>query len=114
MDMDKNTHPRELIEEYLKRKKVGIKPVRVKDGPCKENIRTGSKVDLLQFPVPFVHVGDGGRYIGTWHLSICKDQDSDWVNWGMYRHMLHNKNTIGLQAGPPTHPCKKDTPGMGG
>ena len=75
----------------------------VKDGPCKENIRKGAEVDLLQFPVPFIHVGDGGRYIGTWHLTICKDLDSEWVNWGMYRHMLHNKNTIGLQAGPPTH-----------
>jgi phenylphosphate carboxylase alpha subunit len=103
MDMDKNTHPRELIEEYLRRKKVGVKPVLVKDGPCKENIRRGSKIDLLEFPVPFIHVGDGGRYIGTWHLTICKDLNSDWVNWGMYRHMLHDRNTIGLQAGPPTH-----------
>jgi len=103
MDMDKNTHPRKLIEEYLARKKEPVKPVLVKDGPCKENIRKGAEVDLLQLPVPFIHVGDGGRYIGTWHLTICKDLDSEWVNWGMYRHMLHNKNTIGLQAGPPTH-----------
>jgi phenylphosphate carboxylase alpha subunit len=58
---------------------------------------------LLEFPVPLIHEGDGGRYIGTWHLTICKDLKSDWVNWGMYRHMLHNRNTIGLQAGPPTH-----------
>jgi len=106
MDMDSNTSVRELIEEYLKRKQSPINPVLVNDGPCKENIHIGGEVDLLKFPVPMIHESDGGRYIGTWHLTICKDLNSDWVNWGMYRHMLHNKNTIGLQAGPPTHVMK--------
>ncbi len=96
MDMDPNTHPRELIEEYLRRRQQPIKPVMVNKGPCKENIHLGDEVDLLQLPVPMIHDGDGGRYIGTWHLTISKDSDSDWVNWGMYRHMLHNKNTIGI------------------
>ncbi len=106
MDMDIEASPRELTEEYLKRKKSPIKPVLVSDGPCKENIQVGDKVDLLKFPVPMIHDGDGGRYIGTWHLTICKDLNSGWVNWGTYRQMLHNKNTIGLQAGPPTHVMK--------
>ena len=103
MDLDPNTSIKELIQEYLMRKQSFIKPVLVKYGPCKENIRIGNEVDLLEFPVPLIHEGDGGRYIGTWHLTICQDSKSDWVNWGMYRHMLHNRNTIGLQAGPPTH-----------
>ena len=103
MDMDPNVHPKELVEEYLARKRQPIKPVLVNDGPCKENIHLGDEIDLLEFPVPMVSDGDGGRYIGTFHLTITKDSDSDWVNWGMYRHMLHDKNTIGIQAGPPTH-----------
>ncbi len=103
MDMAADTPVKELIDEYIRRKQQPIKPVLVKSGPCKENIIIGDKVDLLQFPVPMVHDGDGGRYIGTWHLTISKDLDSDWVNWGMYRHMLHNNNTVALQAGPPTH-----------
>jgi phenylphosphate carboxylase alpha subunit len=103
MGMDPNSSVKSLIEEYCKRKQSVIKPILTNDGPCKENIRTGNEVNLLDFPVPFVHEGDGGRYIGTWHLTICKDLNSKWVNWGMYRHMLHDKNTIGLQAGPPTH-----------
>jgi 4-hydroxy-3-polyprenylbenzoate decarboxylase len=57
----------------------------------------------LEFPVPLIHQGDGGRYIGTWHLTICKDLDTGWVNWGMYRHMLHDRNHVGMLAGPPTH-----------
>jgi len=103
MDMDPDTSIKELIDEYLVRRHRPIKPVLVSDGPCKENIHIGDEVDLLEFPVPMVHKGDGGRYIGTFHLSICKDPDSDWINWGMYRHMLHNKNTIAIQVSPYTH-----------
>lgn len=103
MDMDPDTPVRDLIDEYICRKSQPIKPVLVKDGPCKENIQIGDKIDLLKFPVPLVHEGDGGRYIGTWHLTITKDPETDWVNWGMYRHMLHDRNTVGLQAGPATH-----------
>ncbi len=101
MDMAPDTPVKKLIEEYLKRKQSPIKPVLVNDGPCKENIHVGNEVDLLEFPVPMVHEGDGGRYIGTFHLTITKDLDSDWVNWGMYRHMLHNKNSIGIQLATP-------------
>ncbi|MFC1979717.1 UbiD family decarboxylase, partial [Chloroflexota bacterium] len=103
MDMDPHTHQRELIEEYLLRSERPIEPELVKDGPCKENIHVGDEIDLLEFPVPMIHDGDGGRYIGTWHVTISKDLDSDWVNWGMYRHMLHNKNTLGIRSDPMKH-----------
>ena len=103
MDMNPNTHVKVLIEEYLRRTKRAIKPVIVKDGPCKENILVGEKVDLLKFPVPMIHEGDGGRFFGTWHLDIAKDLDTDWVNWGMHRHMLHSKNSMGIESSPHTH-----------
>jgi phenylphosphate carboxylase alpha subunit len=97
MDLPANSHPRELIETYVKRRNKLIKPVTVQSGPCKENIITGKDVDLLRFPVPMLHEGDGGRYIGTWHVTITKDVEGGWVNWGMYRHMVCNKNTVGVQ-----------------
>lgn len=103
MDMDPDTPTRELIEEYLRRKERPIKPRVVNGGRCKENIQIGDKVDLLTFPVPMVHGGDGGRFIGTWHIDISRDLDSGWVNWGEYRHMLHGKNTMAIEAGPYTH-----------
>ncbi|MFC1979814.1 UbiD family decarboxylase [Chloroflexota bacterium] len=103
MDMDRNTGVRELVEEFLRRKRNPIKPVLVNHGSCKENVHLGDDVDLFEFPVPMIHKGDGGRYVGSSHLTICKDPDSGWINWGTYRHMLHNKNTIGLQAGPQRH-----------
>ncbi len=103
MGMSPDTPLRELMEEYLKKKQTTIKPVLLNDGPCKENIHTGNEVDLLEFPVPMIHEGDGGRYIGTWHMTISKDLDSGWVNWGMYRHMLHDKNTLGIHTGSTKH-----------
>ncbi len=103
MGIAPDTPVKQLIEEYLRRKEKMIKPIVVSDGPCKENVHIGNEVDLLEFPVPMVHDGDGGRYIGTCHIDVSKDLDSGWVNWGEYRHMLHNKNTVGIEAGPHTH-----------
>ena len=89
------TPVKEIMQSYLKRKETPIKPIVVKSGPCKENILLGKDVDLLKFPVPLIHGGDGGRYIGTWNTVITKDPDSPWVNWGMYRLMVHDQNTMG-------------------
>jgi 4-hydroxy-3-polyprenylbenzoate decarboxylase len=90
-----DTPVKEIMDFYLKRKEKPIKPKTVKNGPCKENVLLDKDVDLLKFPVPLIHGGDGGRYIGTWHTVITKDPDSTWVNWGMYRLMIHDRNTLG-------------------
>ena len=86
---------REIQQEYERRIEKPIKPVIVKSGPCKENTLEGDKVDLLHFPVPMIHEGDGGRYIGTWHLVIARDPDTGWTNWGMYRMMAYNRRFTG-------------------
>lgn len=103
LGMDPNTHPRELMEEFLLKREKPIKPVLVKEGPCKENVHIGDEVDLLEFPVPLIHDGDGGRYIGTWHATITKDLNTGWVNWGMYRHMLHDKTSCAVLSDPYKH-----------
>lgn len=103
MGLPPDTPYRELMETYLKRKEKLIKPVLVKTGPCKENILLGDKVNLFQFPAPMLHEGDGGRYLCTWHAQITKDPDSGWVNWGMYRAMIHTKNTLGGLLEPHQH-----------
>src|SRR3990172_6943894 len=50
-----------------------------------------------------VHDGDGGRYIGTWHAIVTRDLDSSWVNWGMYRQMIHNETMMGGMLLPFQH-----------
>ncbi len=105
MEMDPDSHHNDIVEEYIKRRKNPIKPVIVSSGPCKENIQIGKDVNLFKFPAPYIHFGDGGRYFCTWHVVVTKDPDSDWVNWGMYRAMIHTKNKMGgiflpMQHGP--------------
>jgi 4-hydroxy-3-polyprenylbenzoate decarboxylase len=93
----------EIVEGYISRKKERIKPLVVDNGPCKENIQLGNKVNLLTLPVPRIHEGDGGRYIGTWHLVATKDPDTNWVNWGMYRLMIIDEKTMGCLLRPDQH-----------
>jgi len=97
LGFDPNISVKELMTEYERRIKRPVKPIIVKDGPCNENRMLGTDVDLYRFPAPMVHNGDGGRYVGTWHIVVTKDPDSEWINWGMYRLMIHNKrNLVGL------------------
>ena len=95
MHMSPTSSAKDIMSSYLTRKEKPIPPVLIKTGPCKENIDLGDAVDVLKFPIPLIHGGDGGRYIGTWHTVITKDPDSSWVNWGMYRLMVHDRNTLG-------------------
>lgn len=103
LELPLDTPGPEIIEELTRRFENPIKPVSVRSGPCKENIIKGSDIDLLKFPVPFLRELDGGRYFGTWHTDVISDPDSGWVNWGMYRHMLIDKGSLGWLANPGQH-----------
>jgi 4-hydroxy-3-polyprenylbenzoate decarboxylase len=94
---------RELYQVYAEREQVMIPPKTVSDGPCKEVKITGAQVNLFDLPVPMVHEGDGGRYLGTWDLVVSKDANSDWVNWGMYRFMIHNERILTGYPRPTSH-----------
>lgn len=71
--------------------------------PVTEVTQSGASVNLLRFPVPLWHAGDGGRYIGTGDCVITKDPDSGWVNVGTYRAMLHDATSTGLYISPGKH-----------
>jgi 4-hydroxy-3-polyprenylbenzoate decarboxylase len=103
LGLDPATGYVDLMERFIEKRRSRIKPVIVEGGPCKENVRRGEEVDLEMFPVPWIHEGDGGRYIGTWHAFITKDPETGWTNWGMYRMMLHDKRSTGLWAGASQH-----------
>ncbi|MBI2979322.1 MAG: UbiD family decarboxylase [Chloroflexi bacterium] len=94
MGLDPATPVKELYAEYERRIKQPIKPVITADGPCKQNKIIGDKVDLFSLPTPYIHDGDGGRYIGTWAFAVTQSPENGWTNWGMYRFMIHNKNHI--------------------
>ncbi len=80
-----------------------IKPIVVSDGPVMENVMTGDQVDLFKFPSPKWHEHDGGRYIGTGSVDITIDPDEGWVNLGVYRVMLMDRNHVGFYISPGKH-----------
>ncbi|MFC1902751.1 UbiD family decarboxylase [Chloroflexota bacterium] len=92
-----------LIKEYTRRIEKPLNPTIVKNGPCKENKLFGDNVDVLKFPVPWWAERDGGRYIGTWHQVVVKDPDTDWVNVGTHRMMVHEGNVCSIQYPPFQH-----------
>jgi 4-hydroxy-3-polyprenylbenzoate decarboxylase len=77
-----------------KEKKEPIPPRVVNTGPLLENVYRGDDVDVGKFPPVLWHAGDGGQYIGTECLVIMRDPDSDWVNVGTYRVMIHDRKTL--------------------
>ncbi|HZN24394.1 MAG TPA: UbiD family decarboxylase [Burkholderiales bacterium] len=78
-------------------------PVLAQTGPVLENIQRDEEVDLYTFPSPLWHELDGGRYIGTGCSVVTKDIDSDWVNVGTYRVMIHDRRSVGLDMVPGKH-----------
>lgn len=88
-------------ERYKKIKP--IPPKFVKDSPLFENVYRDKDIDLLKFPTPKWHELDGGRYIGTGSIDITRDPDEGWVNWGTYRVMIHDKDTVGFYISPGKH-----------
>jgi len=97
------TPVREMYKIYAEREQNPIKPTLVNSSPCKEVIIPEADIDLFDLPVPMVHDGDGGRYLGTWDLVISKDRDSGWVNWGMYRFMVHDERHLTGYPRPNSH-----------
>ncbi|PYZ02503.1 hypothetical protein C8039_19885 [Halogeometricum sp. wsp3] len=63
--------------------------------PCKETVRTGTEVDLLSFPWPYIHEGDGGRY-SNHHTIVAPDPDTEWGTWSSHRMMIHDSSQAGL------------------
>ena len=102
MGLSSETSTKELIDIYLQRKDKLIKPVIVdkSQAPCKDNIDIGDEVDLLKFPAPMLHDGDGGRYLCTWQVNVTKDPDTGQVNWGCYRGMVTTQNTLTGSVSP--------------
>ena len=105
LGLPKPNNPLDVVRGYRDRLKTfeEIPPRYTNTGPVFENVDRDDEVDLLKFPVPFLHEDDGGRYFGTGDLVIMRDPETDWVNLGTYRVVIHDKNTAGLWMSPGKH-----------
>ena len=80
-----------------------IPPTEIGESPLLENVAFDSDVNVLKFPTPKWHADDGGRYIGTFTATVCRDPDTGYVNVGTYRVQVHDENTAGVWMIPGKH-----------
>lgn len=91
------TWPEIVRELSSARKSEPILPRIVETAPCKENILLGEDASLRDFPIPFLHIGDGGPYCNTWGTIVVRSPDGEKTNWSIARiQQLDNKTMSGL------------------
>jgi UbiD family decarboxylase len=78
-------------------------PRETADAPMFENRLVGDDIDLLGFPAPLWHEHDGGRYLGTLDAVVTRDPETDWVNVGAYRLMVHDSRRLCLFVNASHH-----------
>jgi UbiD family decarboxylase len=74
----------------------------VTDGPLLANVSAKPQLNLLDFPVPRWHEGDGGRYIGTGCAVVTRDYDTGRINLGAYRMQVQDDGrsaSVNIEAG---------------
>lgn len=89
--------------EKMESKSKDYPPKLVSKAPFMENVKKADQINMLSFPSPKWHEHDGGRYIGTADCVITKDTDSEWVNVGAYRIMVHNERELGIHMSSGHH-----------
>ena len=80
-----------------------IPPAEIGESPLLENVAFDSDVNVLKFPTPRWHADDGGRYIGTFTATVCRDPDTGYINVGTYRVQVHDRDTLGVWMIPGKH-----------
>ncbi len=104
LGLNENLRGIDLVREW--KQKMGsitpIAPKQVSNGPVKENVMDGDKIDINIFPAAKWGYLDGGNFVGTGCSVITKHPDSGWVNVGTYRVMTigkRNEVSINIAAG---------------
>jgi UbiD family decarboxylase len=84
---------------------AGKYPVRdVDSGPVTQHVITAENANILDFPVPKWHEGDGGRYVGTGCAVFTTDPETGDLNAGAYRMQVQNDGrAASINMGPGKH-----------
>jgi 2,5-furandicarboxylate decarboxylase 1 len=95
--------PREIHQRWNAAGASPLPPVIIAgDGACQDVVQVGDDVDVLALPAPRWNALDGGAYL-TLSCHISRDPRTGQGNVGVYRNQVHDKNTLGLLAGPFAH-----------
>lgn len=87
---------RDFVNECSARQAHPIEPVMVETGPVHEVVKLGKDVDVEELPICTYHEKDAGKYI-TAGLAVMRDPETGINNVGIYRHMVHERNLLGVQ-----------------
>ena len=100
LGLDPLTKPSEIIEKLSRAiTKPPVPAVVVARGACQQNVLIGDEADLMRFPTPLIHVGDGGRYFNTLGFWVVCTPDREWTNWSIARAMIvDSKRMTGVIA----------------
>jgi UbiD family decarboxylase len=97
------TTPENILERWARALRNTVEPKTVENGPVKDNVIKGSKVDLNKFPIPTWTPGkDGGPFI-TAPYVVTKDPETGVRNVGTYRMQLKGRNKTGILIEPHQH-----------
>ena len=106
MGMDPHSGALELVAAYLAAKTRPIlrpRLVQKEKAPCKQHIWLGNDIDLTRLPAPYIHDGDGGRYLQTAGINIVRSPEGRWTNWSINRSMILDKNHLTGLVIPDQH-----------
>jgi len=91
LDLPRSTSRGDLVQEMARRfDEPLIKPVRLSSAPLKEEKHFGNDVNLFEFPLHRLNMGDGGPYLTKTHI-ITKDPETGWTNVAMYRMQVKDR-----------------------
>lgn len=103
LGVDPRTPYKELVRIFRKRIQRPKPPLILNEAGPSYKKYVGDEVDLLRLPVPWWNRGDAGRYLGTWHLNISKDPETEVRNVGVYRMQLLGPREAAVSISPGSH-----------
>ena len=106
MGMDPHSGALELVEAYVEAKSrpvLGPILVRRTRRPASRTSCSARMLTSRGFRCPYIHDGDGGRYIQTAGVNIVRSPDGTWTNWSVNRSMLVDNNHLTGLVIPEQH-----------
>ncbi|KAF5497321.1 Ferulic acid decarboxylase 1 [Colletotrichum siamense] len=95
---------KEISDRFMSWKKAAPLPPKVlQTGPCKQNKMFGDEINLEDLPAPYLHEGDGGKYLQTYGIHVLQTPDKSWTNWSIFRGMVHDQKHLVCLVGSGQH-----------
>jgi 2,5-furandicarboxylate decarboxylase 1 len=96
------TTPKEMTRAYIEREDARIPFEVVDGGPSQEVVIQGDDINLHELPIVTNCEKDSGPFISA-GITTVRIPGTDKFNSGIYRMMVHSRNTLGMSYEKHTH-----------